>query len=68
MRPSNANYQPGTVNVPDRTTHYTYDLLGRLITVSEDSTQVNTTDPYQLHTDYTFDLVGRADTTTTRTL
>ncbi len=51
-----------------RVTSYGYDLLGRLVDVTEDATPADSNDDPQVDTDYAFDLQGRARTTLTGTL
>ena len=43
----------------ERVTSYSYDILGRLDSVSEDATPTDDTDPSQTHTDYSYEMLGR---------
>ena len=54
-------------NTPDRITTSGYDLLGRLVRITEDATPADPTDAPQSTTGYTFDLRGRSDVQTTST-
>ncbi len=48
-------------------TNPSQDLLGRLVSVEEDSTPANTADNPQVDTEYAYDLSGRMDTQVTTT-
>ncbi len=54
------SYLPADPTTAERVTTYRYDLLGRLVSVTEDGTPDVTTDDPQTETSYAFDLQGRS--------